>query len=145
MQEAAKDLLNAEDDVMEDGQGEERSKEEVPVFKDEDFSDERREGAEPFREDTEEGGGGKQDRDLRVGFKEPVGVTGVGEDDGMILNGDEQGDDWAEEVGGGVGRQCVGLGLKAKGTGVDVPKMRVLVVDPETDTSGFLEMTKHKC
>lgn len=90
MQEAARDLLNAEEEVMEDEHGEERSEEERPVLKD----DERREGGEHFREDAEEGGGDKQDRDVRVGFKGPDGVTGVGEHDGMTLNGDEQGEDW---------------------------------------------------
>lgn len=40
-------------------------------------------------------------------------------------------------MGGGV-RGERGLGLR-----VDVPKMRVLVEDPDTGTSGFLEKTKH--
>lgn len=121
---------------MGDENGEGRTKEEAPVLDDEDLSDERQEGDGLFLVDTEDGGGDKQDRAVMAELEEASGDKGVGEDDGMTLNG---------EVGGclgGEGGWCVGLGLKTKGAGVEVPEMRVLVGNPRTGSSGFLEITK---
>lgn len=138
MQDTAKDLLNAEEEAVGDENGEGWTKEEGPVLEDEDLSDEKQEGDGLFLVDTEDGGGDKQDRAVTVGFEEPVGDIGAGEDAGMTLN---------DEVGGCLGGEegwCVGLGLKTKGTGVEVPEPRVLVENPRTGSSGFLEKTKRQ-
>lgn len=62
----------------------------------------------------------EQERDLETEFKEVCSAdTGVGEDAGTILNGEEQGDSWTEEEGRvllGEGEQCLRLGLTAKGS-----------------------------
>lgn len=95
MQEAAKDLVNAEEEAMgeehggewreEDGVGEEGG----PARIDEDRPEEEEVGVKAEKGEGEEGGG--------VCMEEPLPIevfsadTGVGEDVGAILNGEGQG------------------------------------------------------
>lgn len=126
IQEAAKDLLNAEE-VGEEHGGERREEdsvgeEEGPALMDEDLPEEEEEeeesnAGEAVGEEAagalmeeplpEEGGGEKQGRALGTVFGEmkPSADEGVGEDAGTTLNGEEQGDARTEEEeeGGRVG------------------------------------------
>lgn len=73
----------------------------------------------------EEEVGVKAEEEGRVCMEEPLPIevssadTGVGEDAGAILNGEEQGGAWTEEEEGraltGEGERCLRLGLKAEG------------------------------
>lgn len=98
MQEAAKDLVNVEEEVMgEEHVGERRVEDDVG------------EGGGPLTDDEEDAGegvdgaflvkggvGDKLERALEMLF----GHTGVGKDAGISLNGEEQGGARTEEVGG---------------------------------------------
>lgn len=126
MQEAAKDLLNAEEEAVGEEHGGERrvgdsvGEEEGPALMDGDFPEEEEESnaGEGVGEEAggalmeeplpEEGGGGeKQGRVLGTVFGEvkPSADKRVGEDAGTTLNGEEQGDTGTEEEeeGGRVG------------------------------------------
>lgn len=118
IQEAAKDLVNAEEAATgeerreEDGVGEEGG----PALTDEDLPDEEEEAVKvvegvgeeadrAFMEDTllEQRVGDKQERAPETVFGEvdPSAGKGVGEDAGTALNGEEQGGACAEEDKGG--------------------------------------------
>jgi len=109
IQDAAKDLVNAEEDVMgddrreEDGVGEEGT----PALTNEDLPEAvvgvgEEAGGAP-REETmpAEGVGDEQEKALETEFGEvkPSNDPGVREDAGTTLNGDEQGGRRGEEAG----------------------------------------------
>lgn len=117
MQEAANDLVNVEEEAMGEEhvgvQGEEDGVGEVggTAVLDEDLPAGEEQGGACL---PDGGPGNKQGRDLSSAD------TGVGEDAGAILHGEEQGGAWAEEEGGsaltGEGERCLRRGLKAEGT-----------------------------
>lgn len=131
IQEAAKDLVNAEEEVIgEEHGGERREEDGVDEGLPEEEEEEEDKGVgedsggarseEPLPED---GVGEKQGRALGTVFREVSSTdTGVGENAGTILNGEEQGGTWTEgeeeEEGRaltGEGERCLRLGLKAEG------------------------------
>lgn len=138
IQEAAKDLVNAEEEAIAEEHGGERredggvGEEGGPALIDEDLPEEgvnadegvgERAGGDCTDEPLlEEGVGEKQGRVLEFRFREVSSpdprVGGVA---GIILNGEEQGGAWTEEEEGegrtltGEGEQCLRLSLKADG------------------------------
>lgn len=145
IQEAAKDLVNAEEEAIgeerreEDGVGEEGG----PAFTNEDLPDEEEDAVEVLKDGAEEAGrafmedtlleervGDKQARAPETAFGEvkPSGDKGVGEDAGTALNGEEQGgarpqeeeggrEEEVEEALTGEGERFLKLGLNADGAG----------------------------
>lgn len=134
IQEAAKDLVNAEEEVMGEEHGGERREgreEGGPALMEEDLSKEEDERVKAEEGVGEEAGGAcieeplpaegvveKLGKALETVFRELSSAdTGVGEDPGTILNGEEQGGERTEEEGRaltGEGERCLRLGLMAE-------------------------------
>lgn len=142
IQEAAKDLVNAEEEVMGEEHGGERREEPGvgeeggPALMNEDLPEEEEEDKGVTAEDCvvedsggtcieeplpEEGAGETPGRAPETVFREVSSAdTGMGENAGTILNGEEQGVARTEEEEEGraltgEGERCLRLGLKAEG------------------------------
>lgn len=133
MCEAARDLVNAEEEQVGEWRGG-VGKEGVPLD-DEEFPHRGTDGVGLLTEETVEAVGDKQDS----AEVKTAGDAGVGEDTGMCLKGEEQGGAWTEEALAdlrGEGERWTRLALETEGMG-----LVVLRDDPDSGSSGFLKTT----
>lgn len=123
IQEAAKDLVNAEEEATGEEHGGERREEDLPEEEEEEAGEGEEEEAGGACIEVplpEEGIGEKRGRALETVFREVSSAdTVVAEDAGAPLNGEEQGGGRTEEEEEGraltgEGERCLRLGLKAE-------------------------------